>query len=81
MDDIRRTGGIAHTASSCHAASANSLDLIPAGGRLLLAIGERLAADRGLVSVFDDTDSMAFADYHKVYSRQEFREKVREITD
>jgi hypothetical protein len=55
--------------------------LIPAGGRLLLAIGERLATDRKLVSVFDDTDSMAFADYHKNYSRSEFREKVKEITD
>jgi hypothetical protein len=55
--------------------------LIPAGGRLLLAIGERLATDRKLVSVFDDTDSMAFADYHKHYSRKEFREKVKEITD
>ena len=55
--------------------------LIPAGGRLLLAIGERLATDRKLISVFDDTDSMAFADYHKHYSRKEFREKVKEITD
>jgi hypothetical protein len=54
--------------------------LIPAAGRLLLAIGERLAADRGLVSAFDDTDSMAFCDPHKLYSREDFQAKVQEIT-
>jgi hypothetical protein len=35
--------------------------LIPAGGRLLLALGERLAADRGMTYALCDTDSMAFA--------------------
>ena len=34
---------------------------ITAGGRLMLAICERLAADRGLSYAFCDTDSMAFA--------------------
>ncbi len=34
--------------------------LIPAGGRLLLAIAERLAADRGIAYGFCDTDSMFF---------------------
>jgi hypothetical protein len=55
--------------------------LIPAAGRLLLAIAERLAADRGLTYAFCDTDSMAFADYSKKYSREEFHTKVEEITD
>jgi len=35
--------------------------LIPAGGRLLLAIAERLAKDSGLTYALCDTDSMAFA--------------------
>ncbi len=35
--------------------------LIPAAGRLLIAIAERLAADRGLSYGFCDTDSMAFS--------------------
>jgi hypothetical protein len=67
--------------------------LIPAAGRLFLAIAERLAADRGLTYAFCDTDSMAFCDYHKKYSkgclspvlplaeREEFRAKTREIAD
>ena len=52
--------------------------LIPAGGRLLLAIAERLAADRGLDYVFCDTDSMAF-DRPDNMSRGEFQTKVQEI--
>ena len=55
--------------------------LIPAAGRLLLGIAERLAADRGLTYAFCDTDSMAFCDYFKKYSREGFREKVQEITN
>jgi hypothetical protein len=35
--------------------------LIPAGGRLLLAIAERLAADRGLTYAHMDTDGITFA--------------------
>jgi hypothetical protein len=35
--------------------------LIPAGGRLLLALAERLATDRGLLYAMCDTDSMALA--------------------
>jgi hypothetical protein len=35
--------------------------LIPSGGRLLLAIAERLATDRRLTYAMCDTDSMAFA--------------------
>jgi len=35
--------------------------LIPAGGRLLLAIAERLGRDRGIHYALCDTDSMAFA--------------------
>ena len=35
--------------------------LIPAGGRLLLALAEKLAADQGISYAFCDTDSMAFA--------------------
>ena len=35
--------------------------LIPAGGRLLLALAERLAADRGIGYALCDTDSVTFA--------------------
>ena len=52
--------------------------LIPAGGRLLLAIAERLAADRGIDYDFCDTDSMAF-DRRDDMSREEFRTRVQEI--
>jgi hypothetical protein len=60
--------------------------LIPAAGRLLLAIAEKLAADRGLTYAFCDTDSMAFANYAGKglpvpYSWEEFQTKVCEITD
>jgi hypothetical protein len=52
--------------------------LIPAGGRLLLAIAERLAADRGLGYAFCDTDSMAFVRPVEM-SRDDFRARVQEI--
>jgi hypothetical protein len=52
--------------------------LIPAGGRLFLAIAERLAADRGLDYVFTDTDAMAF-DRPDDMSREEFQASVQEI--
>ncbi len=52
--------------------------LIPAGGRLLLAIAERLAADRGLEYAFCDTDSMCFVRPDGM-SRDDFRARVQEI--
>ena len=52
--------------------------LIPAGGRLLPAIAERLAADRGLDYVLTDTDAMQF-DRPDDMSRQDFRARVQEI--
>jgi hypothetical protein len=52
--------------------------LIPAGGRLLLAIAERLAADRGLGYAFCDTDSMAFVRPEGM-SRDDFRARVQQI--
>ena len=52
--------------------------LIPAGGRLLLAIAERLAADRGLEHAFCDTDSMCFVRPDGM-SRDDFRARVHEI--
>jgi hypothetical protein len=52
--------------------------LIPAGGRLLLAIAERLASDRGLGYAFCDTDSMAFTRAADM-SREDFRAHVHEI--
>jgi hypothetical protein len=55
--------------------------LIPAAGHLMLAIAERLAADRGLTYAYCDTDCMGFADYWNRYSDEEFDEKVKEITD
>lgn len=54
--------------------------LIPAAGRLLLAMAERLAADRGIDYVLCDTDSMAFARPDGL-SREAFRAKVQEICD
>jgi hypothetical protein len=54
--------------------------LIPAAGRLLLAMCERLAADRGLTYAFCDTDSMAFARPDDM-SREDFRRRVGEIVD
>jgi hypothetical protein len=54
--------------------------LIPAGGRLLLAIAEQLAADRGIAYAMCDTDSMAFARPDGM-ARDEFRRRVGEIRD
>jgi hypothetical protein len=54
--------------------------LIPAGGRLLLAIAERLAADRGITYAMCDTDSMAFARPDGM-ARSDFRRAVGEIRD
>ena len=54
--------------------------LIPAAGRLLLAIAERLASDRGIGYVLCDTDSMAFARPHNM-DRDTFRARVQEIAD
>ena len=54
--------------------------LITASGRLMLAICERLAADRGMHYAFCDTDSMAFA-RPKGIERSEFRKRVAEIVD
>jgi hypothetical protein len=52
--------------------------LIPAGGRLLLAIAERLAADCGLGYAFCDTDSMAFVRPNGM-GQDDFRARVQEI--
>jgi hypothetical protein len=52
--------------------------LIPAGGRLLLTIAERLAADRGIDYVFCDTDSITF-DRPDHMSREDFQSQVQEI--
>jgi hypothetical protein len=54
--------------------------IIPAGGRLLLALAERLGADRGLSSVFCDTDSMFFARPDDM-ERDEFERRITEIAD
>jgi hypothetical protein len=57
--------------------------LIPAGGRLLLSIAERLAADRELPYAMCDTDSMAFArpEGPEGMEREEFHRRVKEIRD
>jgi hypothetical protein len=52
--------------------------LIPAGGRLLLAIAERLAADPGLGYGFCDTDSMAFGQPGGM-DQDDFRARVEQI--
>lgn len=54
--------------------------LIPAAGRLLLAIAERLATDRGISHVFCDTDSMCFSRPDGM-GFPTFSRKVREIVD
>jgi len=54
--------------------------LIPAAGRLLIAIAERLAADRGLSYGFCDTDSMAFSRPPGV-DRETFHELTSEIIE
>lgn len=53
---------------------------ITAGGRLMLAICERLAADRDLSYAFCDTDSMAFARPDDM-SRKDFLARVNEIVN
>lgn len=52
--------------------------LIPAGGRLFLAVAERLAADREIEYGFCDTDSMFFIKPNEM-AESEFISKVREI--
>jgi len=52
---------------------------IPAGGRLLLAIAEKLATDRGLSWAFADTDSMSFARPDPM-DRDTFMRAVDDIT-
>jgi DNA polymerase elongation subunit (family B) len=52
--------------------------LIPAGGRLLLALAERLASDRGISYAVCDTDSMAFARPEDM-TREVFHQRVAEI--
>ena len=53
---------------------------ITAGGRLLLAIAEKLAIDHNLSHVFCDTDSMCFACPDGM-KRADFRKRVNEIVD
>ena len=53
---------------------------ITAGGRLLLAVCERLASDRDIGYVFCDTDSMAFARPENM-GRDEFNNRVDEIVE
>jgi hypothetical protein len=54
--------------------------LIPAGGRLLLALAERLATDRGITYALCDTDSMAFARPDSM-TREQFHSHVADIRD
>lgn len=53
---------------------------IPAGGRLLLAMAQRLASDRGLMYALCDTDSMAFIKPDSM-EREEFTRHVMDIID
>lgn len=54
--------------------------LIPAAGRLLLAMAEKLAENHGIDYVLCDTDSMAFAK-PVTMDQETFRVKVQEICD
>ena len=53
---------------------------IPAAGRLLLAIAEAKAVEKGISYLFCDTDSMCFARPAQM-DRESFRREVKEITD
>lgn len=53
--------------------------LVPAAGRLMLAIAERLAADRGLGHAIAATDMMGFVRPEGM-DRRSFRRRVRSIT-
>ncbi|SFM86951.1 DNA polymerase domain-containing protein [Nitrosomonas communis] len=54
--------------------------LIPAAGRLLLAMAEKLATNRGIDYALCDTDSMAFARPEGM-DRETFYAKLKEICD
>ncbi len=54
--------------------------LIPAAGRLLLALAERLATDRGIGYALCDTDSMTFARPDGM-EREQFRALVQEVIE
>jgi hypothetical protein len=54
--------------------------LIPAAGRLLLAMAEKLGADRGFSYVFCDTDGMCFA-RPETMSREAFCSHIEAIAD
>ncbi len=51
---------------------------IPAAGRLMLAIAERLGRDRGLSSAMMDTDAIAFVRPDDM-AREDFRKRVLEV--
>ncbi|MGA7323305.1 MAG: helix-turn-helix transcriptional regulator [Rhodomicrobium sp.] len=53
---------------------------ISAGGRLLLAMAEKFASDRGISHVFCDTDSMCFAKPEGM-KWDEFKRLVQEVVD
>src|SRR5262249_16230154 len=59
LDPRRRYGNVVEQPGPYFAGALGTL--IPSAGRLLLALAERLAADRGLTYAMCDTDSMFFA--------------------
>jgi hypothetical protein len=79
LDTHRRTGDLVERPGPYFAGALGPL--IPAGGRLLLGIAERLAADRGLTYALCDTDCMHFARSAEArdLDRRAFEERVRAI--
>jgi hypothetical protein len=82
----RRSGNVVEEPGPYFAGALGTL--IPAGGRLLLAICERLQRDRGLSYVFMDTDSTTptrpsagMGDAGEPMTRSEFERRVQEIVD
>jgi hypothetical protein len=76
LDTMRRPGDLVEEPGPYFAGALGTL--IPAAGRLLLALAERLAADRGLSYAMCDTDSMFFAKPEPM-ERRTFRAHCREI--
>jgi hypothetical protein len=76
LDTTRRPGNLVEEPGQYFAEALGTL--IPAARRLLLALAERLAVDRGLSYAMCDTDSMFFAKPEQM-ERHIFRAHCREI--
>jgi hypothetical protein len=78
LDTQRRYGNLVEQPGPYFAGAIGTF--IPAAGRLLLALAERLAADRGLTYAMCDTDSMFFTRPDGMH-RATFRAHCRAVAD